>query len=811
MTPTAKTYRYDAFLSYRHQDPDRAFTLNLLARLESKGLKVAIDQRDFVPNETFLEEMERCIRESRFTLAVLSPSYLESGNTQEEAIISKVLDMSERRRRLIPLILVPVERPVWLYNIVGVDFSDPNALVEPFERLLATLTLEAAETPPAPFAGSRLPAPIDPRNDLTRALEDRYHQEEELLSRGGDATAVRAEILDIRRHLREGGRLHPGDFLANGRFKLIEPLGKGGFATVWKAFDKRERNLVAIKVLHGQWADDRTRLERFFRGARKMATLQHPGIVRVLEPRMDEGGFHFFVMEFVEGGDLREAVLAKRLAPERIVPLIQEAAAALQCAHEQSVVHRDVKPANILLDHEGRPKLTDFDLVRAADTTGGTMVGGMLGTFLYTAPEAMSNPQEADVPADIYSLAMTVAFCFLGTDLPVEVLRDVAAFVRKLPCPAGVQEVLRKAAAWEPEARFASVIEFSQALEEGLHAPARAASWAPKPRFTSVFMEPRRGISGFPAGREARGGGASLQSLLQEALAMGGEAERSSAVLLAVEESLSLAREDAKSVGLTAWALDYAPGRAAIFGRVAAQDLRDRLLAPFRKLATPPRVSASDSDWASIPDGSFEMGSASGGDRDEHPVHRVTLSSFRILVHSVTNREYRRFSTIWPGDDDLPAVGIDWFTAYAYAAWLGGRLPTEAEWEYAARAGCPHAYCDSNGKSTQLDKVGWYAGNSGEKVHPVAQLEPNPWGLYDLVGNVWEWVGDWYAPYSAETQSDPCGPPTGDWRVLRGGSCWNDANRARAAYRNRKSPGVEDENLGFRVVLPAGPKVGELI
>ena len=105
-TASSEGFVYDAFLSYRRDEPDRSFAHDLLNKLEGAGLQVAIDERDFRPEATFLEEMERCIRESRFTLAILSPRYLDSGNTIEEAIICKVLDMRERRRRLIPLLLV---------------------------------------------------------------------------------------------------------------------------------------------------------------------------------------------------------------------------------------------------------------------------------------------------------------------------------------------------------------------------------------------------------------------------------------------------------------------------------------------------------------------------------------------------------------------------------------------------------------------------------------------------------------------------------------------------------------------------------
>ena len=128
------SHKYDALISYRRQEPDKGFARDLLKKLEADGYKVAIDERDFDPSQTFVEEMERCIKESRFTLAVMSPRYLESGNCAEEAIICKVLDMGERKRRIIPLVIEQVTMPTWLYNIVGVNFTDTDPIVDPYER-----------------------------------------------------------------------------------------------------------------------------------------------------------------------------------------------------------------------------------------------------------------------------------------------------------------------------------------------------------------------------------------------------------------------------------------------------------------------------------------------------------------------------------------------------------------------------------------------------------------------------------------------------------------------------------------------------
>lgn len=131
--------RYDVFLSYRHGGRDGQVAMDLLEALEGEGYAVAIDVRDFPANAHFLEEMERCIRQSRFTLAVVSERYLQSGHCQEEALICKVLDMGQRRRRLIPLYIDAVEAPIWLHGIVGIRVDAEGRSVDPLDALLSTL------------------------------------------------------------------------------------------------------------------------------------------------------------------------------------------------------------------------------------------------------------------------------------------------------------------------------------------------------------------------------------------------------------------------------------------------------------------------------------------------------------------------------------------------------------------------------------------------------------------------------------------------------------------------------------------------
>lgn len=217
-----------------------------------------------------------------------------------------------------------------------------------------------------------------------------------------------------------------------------------------------------------------------------------------------------------------------------------------------------------------------------------------------------------------------------------------------------------------------------------------------------------------------------------------------------------------------------------------------------------------------IPPGTFMMG-CSPGDRecsyDEKPAHQVTISKgFRMGQTEVTVAAYQRFASAtnrqmpaapyfnsgW-AKTNMPIVNVSWIEADAYCQWSGGRLPTEAEWEYAARAGSTDA------RYGPLDEVAWYSENTGNRTHDVAQRRANAWGLYDMLGNAWEWVNDSYGGkyYRNSPTQDPEGPHGVNSRVLRGGSCYNDAGYVRVSIRLASIPVARDFNLGLRCVAPA--------
>ncbi|MCP4663031.1 MAG: protein kinase [bacterium] len=443
------SFDFDVFLS--HNSRDKPAVRQLGEALKQRGLRIWLDDWELVPGRPWQEALKEIIETTRAAAVLVGKDGL--GPWQEPEMRACVSEFVAREVPVIPVLLPGApgkpELPIFLKQFTWVDLRE-GITEEGLDRLVWGITGQKPVVATPRY-------PNDDVRELSQALDGAYRQKEELVTGGGDTTAIDGDILTLRRRLREGGQLKAGDFLDEGRFKLIEQIGRGGFATVWKAYDRKTTEPVAVKVLHGQFAEDRTRRERFFRGARKMAQLQHQGIVRVIEAERKEGGYRFFDMEYVAGGDLRQAVLAGRLTQAERLRIILEVGDALEFAHQRGVIHRDVKPANILLDRAGRPELTDFDLVRALDTTGGTRTAGMLGTFPYAAPEAMQNPKKAEATADVYSLGMTAIFALYGKELPIAMMRDAESIIDQLSCSSRVKKVLVKAVDWDPIRRFSSV------------------------------------------------------------------------------------------------------------------------------------------------------------------------------------------------------------------------------------------------------------------------------------------------------------------------------------------------------------------
>jgi formylglycine-generating enzyme required for sulfatase activity len=240
-------------------------------------------------------------------------------------------------------------------------------------------------------------------------------------------------------------------------------------------------------------------------------------------------------------------------------------------------------------------------------------------------------------------------------------------------------------------------------------------------------------------------------------------------------------------------------------------------------------------DMIFIKGGNFTMGDAWGdGWSHELPTHEVTVSSFYMGKYEVTQAEVEAilgdhvWSDTYGKGDDYPAYSVSWYEAVEYCNVLssmegldpcytisetsvscdftknGYRLPTEAEWEYAAGGGSSNRtkYAGTNSEIS-LGNYAWYGLNSGNKPHPVGEKQPNALGLYDMSGNVWEWCWDWYGSYSSTSQTNPTGPSSGSYRVLRGGSWYDGATYCRVVVRYGSGPSGIGSCNGFRLLRNA--------
>lgn len=273
--------------------------------------------------------------------------------------------------------------------------------------------------------------------------------------------------------------------LIGGRYRLRTLLGRGGMATVHRAHDDRLGRDVAVKLLHAHLADDQTFLDRFRREARAAAALSHPNVVSVFDwGETDEGPY--LVLELIEGMSLRDVLRIRgRVTPAEALALLGPAAGGLAAAHDAGLVHRDVKPENLLLRPDGVVKVTDFGLARAAAATTSTFgTDTMVGSPHYLAPEAISGEQ-IDARADVYGLGIVLFECLTGRppfegDTPMatalqRTARDVPAPSSIVPgIPAAVDRVVRTATRTDPDERYTDAAEFALALSHAI--PAGPAS-----------------------------------------------------------------------------------------------------------------------------------------------------------------------------------------------------------------------------------------------------------------------------------------------------------------------------------------------
>ena len=279
------------------------------------------------------------------------------------------------------------------------------------------------------------------------------------------------------------------------QLEIVELLGQGGMGAVYKARQTKLDRLVALKILPAEEGRDAAFAERFAREARALAKLNHPNIVAVHDFG-EAAGLYYFIMEFVDGTNLRQVLQARQLDPSEALQIVPQICDALQYAHEEEIVHRDIKPENILLDKRGRVKIADFGLAKLLARSGSdfTLTGSrqVMGTLHYMAPEQIEKPHTVDHRADIYSLGV-VFYEMLTGELP---MGRFPLPSQKRPMDARLDDMVLRALAKEPEQRYQRISELKMDVATIVAACPRETPAEPAAAEVAKPRKPKEGIVG---------------------------------------------------------------------------------------------------------------------------------------------------------------------------------------------------------------------------------------------------------------------------------------------------------------------------
>lgn len=583
-------------------------------------------------------------------------------------------------------------------------------------------------------------------------------------------------------------------------YELIEVIGQGGMGVVYKAKHIHLDEYFAIKRLWGQYVEDAKMMKLFLNGGKILRKLDHKNIVNVKDI-FEFKGDYFIVMEYVPGNSLytvikKQSGAIKRSRAIQLFKQMLEGFVYLQ-SQTSPVLHRDVKPGNILVTENDDIKITDFDIAKIYQESN-QKITTMKGTPAYMSPEQIMSPSFIDIRADVYSLGMTF-YEMLAGRLPFDSsIHGTPAAVRDFVINDKVPPVsdfnnrisdelvkfVAKAIHKNREERFASAAEMLSELEtlekDGKLGPTETIEDPPEPILPPTLIVPE------PKKRK-------WILLLSISIAM---------VILSVIAYLAITSKTAELPKETT-------------GKVPPE------------VVHPPAKMLEDMVFVEA--GTFIMGcdrnKSDCGD-DELPAHEVTLSSFFISKFEVTQKLWRSVMGNNPSNvkgDNRPVVFVSWKDAIEFCNKLsakeglepaykidssgvscdlrsnGYRLPTEAEWEYVAKGGIKGKTFLYGGDNS-IDAVAWYKSNSGGTIHEVGMKKANELGIYDLSGNVWEWCWDFYGSYKATNQNDPKGPISHANRVARGGSWNRDDKFCRTTNRYGFTPDDIGKDLGFRIV-----------
>jgi len=631
------------------------------------------------------------------------------------------------------------------------------------------------------------------------------------------------------------------------RYRITERLGMGGMAVVYKAYDTRLERDVALKLIRtGEIPESQHErlFKRFEREAKAQARFSHRNIIPVFDYGEVDGS-PYLVMAFIPGGTLKDRLHGPvdwRQAVRWLIPVAE----ALSYAHQRGIVHRDVKPANILFDEEDQPILTDFGIAKVLETDEATLTGTGLGvgTPEYMAPEQWQGKTSA--ATDQYALGVVLYELITGrkpyaADTPAAVaimqatepLSPPSSLVRGIPDT--VEKVLYKTLARDPQDRYADMGRFANAFQrllekEKIKELDQHRKIAPSPSTsesetdfikentwdtldaTSIesmdgaMLKQKRGLPKWVLWAGIGFVGLIILSLI---IGLGGN-------LVNMDKEIS----ESLSMMATETATTTIPPTATNTITPTKTTTLTPTPEPTMGIGSTMINEIDRAEMVYVPAGEFTMGSEEPKAWSrEAPAHLVYLDSYWIYKYEVTNAEYRLCieSGICDADIDnypdnqYPAIFVNWNDAQNYCTWSGGRLPTEAEWEKAAKGIVNRRFpwgndvwCPVGGHEipqSDRDPIGCLDEGPG----PVGGFPKgaSPYGALDMAGNVWEWVSDWYstAYYANSAYESPPGPNEGDLKIFRGGSWAYDYWYSRVTFRFYASPNYSNDEIGFRCVV----------
>ena len=661
-----------------------------------------------------------------------------------------------------------------------------------------------------------------------------------------------------------------------GRYQIVRPIGQGGMGTVYLAKDLRLGTPVALKEsIFG----DEGMLKAFEHEARLLAGLRHSALPKVFD-HFAEGEGNFLVMEYIAGNDLNEILekRRKKLEPlgvpkpfeiEEVMNWAVQLLDALDYLHSRPspILHRDIKPQNLKLAERNQIILLDFGLAKGAllHATQALPQKSVRGYTPSYAPIEQIQGAGTDPRSDLYSLAATLYHLLTGLE-PPDALRRANAILGGEPdplrpaheanpqTPLAISSLLAKALALHCNARPVTAKDMLNLIREAQGATPAGQSDGEAGRQTVVSpplhqtvpvypnqqFDPQQVFYPTPArGETVPQHAAGMTNLIQDPLTQVDSAKRGRAKIWI-------------GVVITLVAL-AGIGLAAVYFATRNKKPLPPPVNQNRQVTLPPVKNSNTQNSNSpvvapvIPEGAksvlgadhfvaikvgdFIMGAEEHGETNDVP-HTVKITRpFEMGKHEITQSQWEAIMGTNPSyfkGQTLPVENVSWEDVQSFITKLNElndgyryRLPTEAEWEYACRAGSKAKY-ESN-----LEAVAWYGDNSGLKQlnsedlwnnnrqnynklliengcqsHQVGSKRANAWGLYDMQGNVWEWCQDWYGDtyYQDSPVNDPTGPTSGTQRINRGGSWYSQTERCQTTIRGKDSPETRLYNLGFRLV-----------